>query len=167
MVSNGTIIIESMVLLHELERFLPGTPENRPSDLSQSEWTQETVRFHESENPHGLYEPIELLYDAELENHRERILQAYHDIFKELEHWERYNGLFVSARNAFGLADCAFYSFPACMVHRGLDLTSEFSGLKNYYEKCGALQALLEACPDHWETPGKSLFRRCEKMLKE
>lgn len=167
--SDGTIIIESMAILQYLERFYPGTPDNRPSDLSKSEWTQETVRFHESENPHGIYEPIELLYDAEWEKHREIILRAYHDIFRELEHWERYltNGGFLSARNAFGLADCAFYPVLAYMVHRGLDLTSKFSGLKDYYERCCALQALLEACPDHWKTPGKSLFLKCEKMLKE
>ncbi|CAF9925080.1 hypothetical protein IMSHALPRED_006370 [Imshaugia aleurites] len=167
--SDGTIVIESMAILQYLERFFPDTPENRPSNLSKSEWTQETVRFHESENPHSIYEPIELVYDAEWKKHRENILLAYHDIFKELEHWERYlnSGGFLSARNAFGLADCAFYPVLAYMVHRGLDLTSKPSCLKTYYERCGALQAVIEACPDHWETPGKSLFLRCETMLKE
>ena len=29
------------------------------------------------------------------------------------------------------------------------------------------LQAVLEACPDHWGTHDKSLFPRCEKMLKD
>ena len=38
-----------MAILEYLERFLPGTPENPPRDLSKSEWTQETVRFHVSE----------------------------------------------------------------------------------------------------------------------
>ena len=168
--SDGTIVIESLAILQYLERCFPGTPEDRPSDLSKSEWTQEMVRFHESENPHNTYEPIELLYDAEWEKHRENILLAYHDIFNELKHWERYlsgNGGFLSARNAFGLADCAFYPVLAYMVHRGLDLASEATGLKDYYERCGALQAVREACPDRWETPGKSLFRRCEKMLEE
>ena len=167
--SDGTIVIESMAILQYLERFSPGTPEGRPSDLSKSEWTQEAVRFHESENPHSIYEPIELLYDAEWEKHRENILQAYHGVFKELEHWERYltDGGFLSARNAFGLADCAFYPVLAYMVHRGLDLTSKPSGLKSYYERCGAIHGVVEACPDQWETPGKSLFLRCEKMLKE
>ncbi|KAF6236413.1 hypothetical protein HO173_005505 [Letharia columbiana] len=167
--SDGTIVIESMAILQYLERFSPGTRENRPSDLSKSEWTQETVRFHESEKPNSIYEPTELLYDAEWEKHRENILQAYHDVFKEFEHWERYltNGGFLSARHAFGLADCAFYPVLAYMVHRGLALTSKLSGLENHYERCGALQTVLEASPDHWETPGKSLFLRCEKMLKE
>ncbi len=66
--SDGTIVIESLAILQYLERCFPDTPEDRPSDLSKSEWTQETVRFHESENPHNAYEPIELLYDAEWEN---------------------------------------------------------------------------------------------------
>lgn len=154
--SDGTIVIE-------------GIPENRPSELSKSGWTQETVRFHESENPHSIYEPTELLYDAEWEKHRENILQAYYDVFKEFEHWERYltNGGFLSARHAFGLADCAFHPVLAHMVHRRLDITSKPLGLENHYERCAALQTVLEACPDHWETPGKSLFLRCEKMLKE
>lgn len=167
--SGGTIVIESMAILQYLERFFPGIPENRPSDLSKSEWTQETVRFYESENPHRIYEPTELLYDAEWEKHRENIRQAYYDVFKEFEHWDRYltNGGFLSARHAFGLADCAFSPVLAYMVHRGLALTSKFSGLENYHERCGALQPVLEACPDHWERPGKSLFLRCEKMLKE
>lgn len=167
--SDGTAVIVSLAILQYLERFYPDTPENRPSDLSKAEWTQEMVRFHESENPHSLYEPIELLYHADWQKHRENILQAYHDVFDELEHWEGYltNGGFLSARNAFGLADCAFYPILAYMVHRGLDLKLQYSGLEGYYRRCGMLQAVLEACPDHWETPGKSLFLRCEKMLKE
>lgn len=167
--SDGTIVIESLAILQYLDHFYQGTTEDRPSDLSRTEWTQETVRFHESENPHNLYEPIELLYSAEWEKHRESILQAYHDTFKELEHWEIYliNTRFLSARNAFGLADCAFYPVLAYMVHRGLVLTPKYPALKGYYERAGALQVVIEACPDHWETPGKSLFLKCEKMLKE
>ncbi len=166
--SDGTIVTESMAILQYLERFDPGTPENRPRNLSKAEWTQETVRFHESENPHNTYEPIELLYDKEWEKHREDILQAYLDTVDELGHWERYvaNGGFLSARNAFGLADCAFYPVLAYMVHRGLDLRSKFPRLRDYYERCAALQAVLEACPDHWETLGKSLFLKCEKLLE-
>lgn len=167
--SDGTIVIESMAILQYLERFYPGTPENRPSDLTKTDWTQENVRFHESENPHNIYEPIEMLYDADWEKHRETILQAYHDIFKELELWERYltSGGFLSARNAFGLADCALYPILAYMVHRGLDLKLKFPGLQGYYERRGRLQAVLEACPDHWERPGKSLFLKCEKMFEK
>lgn len=45
--SDGTIVIESMAILQYLERFFPGIPENRLSELSKSEWTQETVRYHE------------------------------------------------------------------------------------------------------------------------
>lgn len=90
------------------------------------------MKFHESENPHSIYDPIEVLYDTEWEKHRENILQAYHDIFTELERWERCltNGGFLSARDTFGLADCAFYPILAYMVHGGLDLTSRRSGQK-------------------------------------
>ena len=63
--SDGTIIIEDMTILQYLERFSPDTPENRPSDLSKLEWTQQTMRYHESGNSHSIYKPIELLYDAE------------------------------------------------------------------------------------------------------
>ena len=80
--SDGTIVIESMAILQYLERLFPGIPENRPIDLSKSEWTQETVRFHESGILHSIREPTELLYDAEWEKHRENILQAYHDNFQ-------------------------------------------------------------------------------------
>ena len=167
--SDGTIVIESMAILQYLERFYPGNPGDRPSDLLKAEWTQETVRFHESENPHNIYEPIELLYDADWERHRERILEAYHDTLKELEHWETYlaNAEYLSARDTFGMADCAFYPILAYMVHRGLDLTLKYPSLRDYVTRCGALQAVGEACPDQWETPGKSLFLECEKMLKE
>ena len=88
--SDGTIIIGSIAILPYLGRFFPDTPENPPSDLSKPEWTQQTVMFHESENSYSIYEPIELLYDAEWEKHRESFLQAYHDIFKELEHRGRF-----------------------------------------------------------------------------
>ena len=181
---DGTIVIESLAILQYLERFYPADTVSDDNSATvdhlsnKSEWTREAVRFHESDNPHNIYEPIELLYEADGESkHRETILQAYHDIFQELSHWEGYlttnsggggGGGFLSAnRSTFGLADCAFYPILAYMVHRGLDLTKKFSGLSDYYQRCGKLQAVREACPDHWETPGKSLFLKCEKMLRE
>ena len=121
-------------------------------------------------------EPMELLYETDGESkskHRETIIQAYHDIFKELSHWEGYltssceDGFLSTKQKTFGLADCAFYPILAYMVHRGLDLTNKFPGLSDYYRRRGRLQAVREACPDHWETPGKSSFLKCEKMLKE
>lgn len=177
---DGTTVIESLAILQYIERYYSAdtsSDDNRLSTnplSSKSEWTRELVRFHESENPHNIYEPIELLYEADGESkHRETIIQAYNDIFKELSHWEGYltcsgEADFLSAKqNTFGLADCAFYPILAYMVHRGLDLTDKFPGLSDYYRRCGRLQAVREACPDHWETPGKSLFLKCEKMLKE
>lgn len=167
--SDGTSVIESLAILQYLERFYPGTPDDRPANISKSEWTHETVRFHESENPHNIYEPIELLYDPDWKKHRETIRQAYDDILEELEHWERYliNGGFLSARGTFGLADCAFYPILAYMVHRGLDLTSKHPALRIYHERCGALQPVMEACPNRWEAPGKSLFLKCENLIRE
>ena len=121
--SDGTVVIESMAILQYLERCYPATAAaDRASGTDKAEWTRSTIRFHESENPHNIYEPIELLYSPDWSLHRARIRQAYHDISAELQHWEGYlkDAAFLSARNAFGIADCAFYPVLAYMVHRGL-----------------------------------------------
>ena len=164
--SDDTVVIESLALLQYLERFYP---KNRPSNLYKADWTQESMRFHESVNLHNVYEPIEMLFDPEREKHGENIVKAYHGVLEELEHWERCmaEGRFLPVEGAFGLADCAFYPIFAYIVHRGLDLTSNYPGLEAYYRDCGAIMAVREACPDHWETPGKSLFLKCENMLKK
>lgn len=163
--SDGTVVIESLAILQYLEPFNPSASHQ----VSKAEWTKTLVRFHESENPHNLYEPIELLYDPEWRKHQETILQAYRDIFEELEHWERYlsDADFLSGDDAFGLADCAFYPILAYMVHRGLEFGTKYPGLRRYFDRCGEMQAVREACPDHWEKLGKSLFRRCEMLLQE
>ena len=165
--SDGTTVIESMAILQYLERFYTGPPEN--GTLSKSKWMQQMVGFHESENLHRAYEPIELLYDVDHEKHCESILQAYRDVFEELEHWERHltNDGLLTAQGAFRLADVAFYPILAYMVHRGLNLAPKYPALRDYYERCAMLQAALEARPDHWEKPGKSLFLKCENLLKE
>ena len=167
--SDGTVVIESLAILQYLERFYSDAAADRPSRVSKAEWTRESIRFHESENPHNVYEPIELLYETDWSRHRERIRQAYRDVLSELGHWEGYlkDGAFLSAQNAFGITDCAFYPILAYMVHRGLDLTVRFPRLLDYYKRCGKLRAVREACPDRWEMPGKSLFLRCEKLVEE
>lgn len=116
------------------------------------------VRFNETENPHNLYEPIELLFLPNWRSHREDILQANEDILKELGFWEGYLAIdqFVSG-GFFGLADCAFNPILAYMVHRGLELRMAFPALESYYGRCREYRIVIEACPEKmgraWQEP--------------
>lgn len=165
--TDGTVVIESLAILQYLEHYYP-SPSLLPPAGDKAAWTQEMVRFNETENPHNLYEPIELLFLPSWKNHQGSILQAYGDILEELEFWEGYltKDPFVSGTK-IGLADCAFYPILAYMVHRGLDLRMKFGALEAYYVRCREHWAVIEACPDRWEEPGKSLFARCEMLQKE
>jgi hypothetical protein len=42
--------------------------------------TKELCRVAESENPHNIYEPIELLYLPDWERHPETIVQAFREL---------------------------------------------------------------------------------------
>jgi len=140
-----------------------------PDVKKKREWTREVCRVAETENPHNIYEPIELLYLPDWKDHTGVIVQAYHDILAELKFWEVYakENDFVSGEK-FGLADCAFYPILAYMVHRGLDLRKNgLLALQGYFERCGSLRAVIEARPDGWEVSGKSLFVKCEKLAEQ
>jgi glutathione S-transferase len=165
--TDGTVVIESLAILQYLEQYYP-TPSLLPPATEKVAWTREMVRFNETENPHNLYEPIELLFLPNWQSHREDILQAHRDTLNELGFWEGYlaKDQFVSGR-AFGLADCAFYPILAYMVHRGLKLSMAFPALEAYYGICRQHRAVIEACPEKWEEPGKSLFARCKTLQQE
>lgn len=59
------------------------------------------------------------------------------------------NGGFVSALDAFAVADCALYPVFAYMVHRGLVLVTKHPGSKYYYGRYGTIQPLLKVYLDH------------------
>jgi glutathione S-transferase len=112
-------------------------------------WSKEA----ETENPHNIYEPIELLYLPNWKEHTGVIIQAYHDIMTEMEFWEKYakESKFMSG-DEFRMVDCAFYPILAYMIHRGLDLKKNgFPALMEYAESCRHLRVVLEARPEGWE----------------
>lgn len=168
---DGTVVIESLAILQYLEQYY-STKEYvplMPFPMQKKEWTKEVCRIAETENPHNIYEPIELLYLPDWKQHCGVIAQAYHDILAELGFWEKYlkEEKFISGEE-FGMADCAFYPILAYMVHRGLELAkSGFPGLKGYAERCEGLRAVREARPEGWEEPGKSLFAKCERLVEQ
>jgi len=166
---DGTVVIESLAILQYLEKYY--SSQEHPSligDDIKKEWTRQVCRVAETENPHNIYEPIELLYLPNWKEHTGAIIQAYHDIMAELEFWEKYakESKFMSG-DEFGMVDCAFYPILAYMMHRGLDLTKNgFPALTEYAERCRLLRVVIEARPEGWEEPGKSLFLKCERLAK-
>jgi glutathione S-transferase/nicotinamidase-related amidase len=168
---DGTVVIESLAILQYLEKYY-SSPEYvslMGDDMVKKEWTRQVCRVTETENPHNIYEPIELLYLPNWKEHIGAIIQAYHDITAELEFWKKYakESKFMSG-DEFGMVDCAFYPILAYMIHRGLDLTKNgFPALTEYAERCRTLRVVIEARPEGWEEPGKSLFLKCERLIKE
>jgi len=168
---DGTVVIESLAILQYLEKYYSSQehPGLIGDDLKKKEWTRQVCRVAETENPHNIYEPIELLYLPNWKEHTGAIIQAYHDIMAEMEFWEKYakESKFMSG-DEFGMVDCAFYPILAYMIHRGLDLKKNgFPALMEYAESCRHLRVVLEARPEGWEEPGKSLFLKCERLVKE
>ena len=167
---DGTVVIESLAILPYLEEYYTSKHHKAlmPDFAQKKEWTRETTRIAESENPHNIYEPIELLYMPDWKSMTGRIVEAYHEIMAELAFWEKYakESLFMSG-DEFGMADCAFYPILAYMIHRGLVLKKHgFNKLQEYVERCEDLGAVREARPEGWEEPGKSLFAKCEKLVE-
>jgi glutathione S-transferase len=168
---DGTVVIESLAILQYLENYYsaPKYVSLMGDDMVKKEWTRQVCRVAETENPHNIYEPIELLYLPNWKEHTGAILQAYHDIMAELQFWEKYakESKFMSG-DEFSMVDCAFYPILAYMIHRGLDLTKNgFPALTEYAERCRTLRVVIEARPEGWEEPGKSLFVKCERLIKE
>ncbi|PMD41187.1 thioredoxin-like protein, partial [Hyaloscypha variabilis F] len=167
--TDGTVVIESLAILPYLEQHYTSNNSKplMPEVTRKQEWTREVIRIAERENPHNIYEPIELLYLPDWKLASARIVEAYHDTLAELGFWEKYakESLFMSGEE-FGLADCAFYPILAYMIHRGLGLKKHgFSALQAYVERCEGLTAVREARPEGWEEPGKSLFAKCERLV--
>jgi glutathione S-transferase len=167
---DGTVVIESLAILPYLEEYYSSKEHARLMQEAsrKKEWTREVMRIAESENPHNIYEPIELLYLHDWKWNSGTIVQAYHDILTELGFWEKYakESKFISD-DEFGMADCAFYPILAYMIHRGLLLEKNgFLALQGYLERCKGLRAVREARPEGWEEPGKSLFAKCERLVE-
>jgi len=55
--TDGTVVIESFVILQYLKRYYP-SPSMLPPATSKAAWTLEMVLFNETDNPHNLYGPI-------------------------------------------------------------------------------------------------------------
>jgi glutathione S-transferase len=168
---DGAVVIESLAILQYLEKYYsaPEYVSLMGGDMVKKEWTRQVCRVAETENPHNIYEPIELLYLPNWKEHTGVVIQAYNDIMAELGFWEKYakERRFMSG-DEFGMVDCAFYPILAYMVHRGLDLKkNDFPALAEYSERCRVLREVIEARPEGWEEPGKSLFLKCERLVKE
>jgi glutathione S-transferase len=149
---DGTVVIESLAILQYLEKYY--SSQEHPSligdDLKKKEWTRQVCRVAETENPHNIYEPIELLYLPNWKEHTGAIIQAYHDIMAEMEFWEKYakESKFMSG-DEFRMVDCAFYPILAYTIHRGLDLKKNgFPALMEYAESCRHLRVVFEARPE-------------------
>jgi hypothetical protein len=136
--------------------------------FSEERMTKELCQVAESENPHNIYEPIELLYLLDWERHPETIVQAFRELLNWLEYWDSYakENTFMSG-GGFGMADCVFYPILAYRIHRalGLDGMGCFE-LQKYVERCGGLRAVSEARLG-WERPGKTLLLSVKVLRKE
>lgn len=169
--TDGNIVIESLAILQYLEEYYTSKDHLAlmPEAAQKTARTREITRIAESENPHNIYEPIELLYSPDWKRSSWKIIEAYNDIMAELGFWEKYvkDSKFMSG-DMFGMADCAFYPILAYMVHRGLELQKNgFLALQEYFERCKGLRATREAQPEGWEEPGKSLFAKCERLVEQ
>jgi glutathione S-transferase len=137
--------------------------------VQKKEWSRQACRIAETENPHNIYEPIELLYLPNWKEHTAAIIQAYHDIIAELEFWEEYakESKYMSG-DEFGMVDCAFYPILAYMMQRGLNVEEQgFLALKEYTERCRLLKVVIEGRPEGWEELGKSLFAKCKRLVEQ
>ncbi|KAE9373808.1 Isochorismatase hydrolase [Stipitochalara longipes BDJ] len=83
---DGTVVIESLAILAYLEQYY-SSDNNMPLMLGvtkKKQWTREITRIAESENPHNIYEPIELLYMPDWKLATGKIIEAYHETLAEL-----------------------------------------------------------------------------------
>ena len=153
---DGSIIAESLAILHYLEKYYPDTPSLIP--VKKAEHIRVLQLIQESQNLVDIYEPLEEVIfktaEDEWTSHKDTIVKTLQSIDQELAFWEIYltKTSFVAC-NQFTLADCAFYPVIAYLIHRGLVIDA-FPALKKYVDRIKTKSSAINAHPQGWKESG-------------
>lgn len=154
--TDGSIIAESLAILHYLEKYYPNTLPLMP--VAKAEHIRVLQLIQESQNLVDIYEPLEEVVfktpEVEWFSHRETMIKTLKSIDQELAFWEMYltKTSFI-ASNQFTLADCAFYPVIAYLIHRGL-VIDPFPALTNYVDRIKTKSSAINAHPEGWTKRG-------------
>jgi glutathione S-transferase/nicotinamidase-related amidase len=165
--TDGSVIGESLAILHYLEKYYPNTLSLIPT--GKAEHIRVFQLIQESQNLFDIYEPLEeIVYKTsqhQRSSHKDTIVKILARIDQELTFWEKYltKTVFVAC-NQFTLADCAFYPIIRYLIHRGLDIDS-FPALKSYVSKNETRPAAIQAHPTGWKENGGA--RNVFKVVKQ
>jgi glutathione S-transferase len=156
--TDSSIIAESLAILHYLEDYYPNTLPLLP--IAKAEHIKVLQLIQESQNLVDIYEPLEEVVfktpEHQQSTHKDSIIKTLEMIDQELTFWEMYlrKTTFIAC-DKFTLADCAFYSVIAYMIHRGLNI-DKFPALKNYVNIIKTKPAAIKSHPTGWrEKNGK------------
>lgn len=169
--TDGSIIAESLAILHYLERYYPDTPGLLPTD--KSEHIRVLQLIQESQNLVDIYEPLEDIVFKTPENeqisHKDTITKTLRLIHEELQFWETYltRTSFIAC-NQFTLADCAFYPVVAYLIHRGL-IINQYTALKNYVSMIKRKPSAINSHPAGWKEKGGkvNVFKKVNEILNQ
>lgn len=163
--ADGTVVVESMAILHYLERVEPARPllPQAPSDLALT-----LGRVYETERLRSAYRPLEKLFlgaQAMSEQAIEAARAAPERVARELELWEQRlgEGPFIAGAT-LSLADVVFYPALAYQLRRGLRLEG-LPRLTDYVGRMGSRGAAKAARPVGWKGRGKrDLFSEASRI---
>jgi glutathione S-transferase len=179
--TDGSIIAESLAILHYLEDYYPNTLSLLP--IAKAEHIKVLQLIQESQNLVDIYEPLEEVVFKTPEHeqlfYKDSIIQILQMIDEELGFWEMYlrKTMFIAC-DKFTLADCAFYPVIAYLIHRGLNI-DEFPALTNYINIIKTKSAAIKSYPRGWKEKGgklnvftivKNIVANCDKkkcMIKQ
>jgi glutathione S-transferase len=153
LVDEGQVVIESLAILHYLERFHSQKRSLLPPDRRAC--ATALARLQESENLSRAYSPIEELFlplDSLSGEQRAEIKASLATVYEELAIWEGYlaGSAFLAAPTAgISLADMAFYPVLAYLVRRGARL-ERFPNLTRYYQEVSSRPSAAQAQPVGW-----------------
>ncbi|MEL6342549.1 MAG: glutathione S-transferase family protein [Myxococcota bacterium] len=160
---DGTVITESLAILHYLERIAP-TPALLPAEPAAL--ARVLSRMYAVEILRKAYRPLEALFlNTRTAEQRQAAAAAPARVAEELTVWERLAGEadFV-AGSTVSLADCVFYPALAYQVRRGLSL-SGWPNLLRYRLRMEARPAVAKARPEGWHKPAKrNLFAEAAQL---
>ena len=154
--TDGSIIAESLAILHYIEKYYPNTLPLVP--VEKAEHIRVLQLIQESQNLVDIYEPLEEIIfktpEHEQLSHRDSILKTLKMINDELAFWEMYltKTAFVAC-NTFTLADCAFYPVVAYLIHRGLTI-DKYPALKKYINAVRERPSAMNSHPEGWKERG-------------